>query len=76
MRSIGIPSEKLFELYVRDAEHPFSGWDFSHIRTRLVTEPMTWSYHSVILPLVRSSARLLDMVTGGWRVSILTGAPA
>lgn len=63
--------EDLFDIYIQDAEHPFSGWDFSHIRTRFVTEPLTWSYHSLLLPFVRSSDTLLDMGTGGGEFLVL-----
>lgn len=56
-----------FEIYLADAEHPFSGWDFSHISSakRMVTTPLDWSYTSIILPLVRTVDAMLDMGTGG-----------
>ena len=57
--------EKLFEIFIEDAQHPFSGWDFSYIANRLVTEPLTWSYSAIIIPYVRSSTTMLDMGTGG-----------
>ncbi len=55
----------LLELLIKDAEYPFSGWDFSYIRDRLVSEPLTWSYHTKLLPLVRKVNSMLDMGTGG-----------
>ncbi|MFP3950539.1 MAG: hypothetical protein ACLFVP_00115 [Candidatus Bathyarchaeia archaeon] len=45
-----VTTEELFDRCVKDAEHPLGGWDFSHIRDRSITEPLTWSHHSVILP--------------------------
>jgi SAM-dependent methyltransferase len=55
----------LFNFLISESEHPFSGWDFSYIGERVVTAPLTWSYTSTILPLVRNAESLLDMGTGG-----------
>ncbi len=56
-----------FETFLRDAETPFAGWDFTHITEsgRMQTAPLTWSYASLVLPLARSSGSMLDMGTGG-----------
>lgn len=56
-----------FETYLRDAESPFSGWDFSYLTKseRMQTSPWEWSYGSLVLPLARSAKALLDMGTGG-----------
>ena len=51
----------LFNFLVFEADHPFSGWDFSYISDRIVNAPLTWSYSSIILPLVRKVESLLDM---------------
>jgi len=56
---------ELFDFLVSEAEHPFSGWDFSYINSRFVDAPLTWSYSSKILPFIRTSESLLDMGTGG-----------
>jgi SAM-dependent methyltransferase len=58
-------SNELFDIYVKDAEHPFSGWDFSFIENRMVTAPLTWSYDSLVIPFIRKASTLLDMGTGG-----------
>ncbi|MBK5112522.1 MAG: class I SAM-dependent methyltransferase [Candidatus Heimdallarchaeota archaeon] len=58
-------SKEIFDLLLKDALHPFSGWDFSHIKDRIVMEPLTWSYHGEILPFVRTAKSMLDMGTGG-----------
>ena len=60
-----LTSQESFSIYLEDAKHPFSGWDFSYIKDRIVSEPLTWSYHSIILPFVRKAKALLDMGTGG-----------
>jgi len=58
-------SNELFDFLVSEAEHPFSGWDFSYINSRFVDAPLTWSYSSKVLPIIRTSESLLDMGTGG-----------
>ena len=62
-----VTDRESFEILLRDAEAPFSGWDFSYISRsgRSKTAPWEWSYTSTILPLVRSVSALLDMGTGG-----------
>jgi len=59
--------ELAFAFWLEEAEHLFSGWDFSHITEtgRMVTAPLSWSYTSEVLPTVRLSRSLLDMDTGG-----------
>ena len=57
--------EDLFKFLISEAEHPFSGWDFSYIWGRVINAPLTWSYLSKILPLIRGVKSLLDMGTGG-----------
>lgn len=55
----------LFNFLISESEHPFSGWDFSYIADRVVNAPLTWSYTSTILPLIRDAESLIDMGTGG-----------
>lgn len=59
--------DDLFTCLLKEAEQPFSGWDFSYItRTgRWSTEPFPWGYASILLPFIRRAASLLDMGTGG-----------
>lgn len=56
---------ELMEFMIQEYEHPFTGWDFSHIRDRIVSSPLPWSYSSKILPKIRKVKSLLDMGTGG-----------
>lgn len=60
-----LKNEELFKFLVSEAEHPFSGWNFSHLSDRVVNSPLTWSYRSKILPMIRNVDSLLDMGTGG-----------
>jgi len=55
----------LLDFLIAESEHPFSGWDFSYIGDRVVNSPLSWSYTSIILPLIRKADHLLDMGTGG-----------
>ena len=57
--------EELMEFMIQEYEHSFTGWDFSHIRDRIVSSPLPWSYSSKILTRVRKVKSLLDMGTGG-----------
>jgi len=62
-----ILQEELFNSLLAEANHPFSGWDFSHITMtgRMVDAPLTWSYASIVLNHLKSAQSLLDMDTGG-----------
>ncbi len=60
-----LSKEELFDFLIQEYEHPFSGWDFSHIRDRMVSSPLPWSYSSKILPRLIKVDSLLDMGTGG-----------
>ncbi len=60
-------TDKKFELFLAEAESPFSGWDFSIITStnRLAEAPLGWSYTTKILPHLLHADSLLDMGTGG-----------
>jgi SAM-dependent methyltransferase len=60
-------NSELFDLLMADANHPFAGWDFSHISAtgRMAEAPLTWSYASKLLMPLRRVQSLLDMGTGG-----------
>jgi SAM-dependent methyltransferase len=58
-------SNDLYNFLISEADHPFSGWDFSYISDRVVDAPLTWSYRSMLLPFIRKVESLLDMGTGG-----------
>ena len=72
-----LSNEELLDLLIKDADYPFSGWDFTYIKDRIVEDPLTWSYSSIVIPLVRKSHSLLDMGTGGGELlSSLAPLPA
>ncbi|RKR74231.1 class I SAM-dependent methyltransferase [Frondihabitans australicus] len=53
------------ELIREAAARPGGGWDFSWMEGRASGSAPSWSYESMARDLVRSSARLLDVDTGG-----------
>lgn len=59
--------DKEFESFLKDVERPFSGWDFSFITEsgRMSNSMLSWSYGSMVVPLVQKSSSMLDMGTGG-----------
>ena len=59
--------KKLIKSLMEEFDKPFSGWDFSYISGtgRTASFPLSWSYTSRILPLVRKVETMLDMGTGG-----------
>lgn len=60
-------NEELFRFLIEEAEHPFAGWDFSHISDtgRVAEAPLSWSYTSKLLMRLRNVQSLLDIDTGG-----------
>ncbi|WP_088006838.1 class I SAM-dependent methyltransferase [Indiicoccus explosivorum] len=59
--------DDLFDSYLKDADEPFAGWDFSFISDtgRLQNGALPWSYASIVLPYFWKSVSVLDMGTGG-----------
>ena len=41
------------------------GWDFSHIRGRVVEAPLPWDYKQKVLDFLKPQSVILDMGTGG-----------
>ncbi|TMU87470.1 class I SAM-dependent methyltransferase [Bacillus sp. BHET2] len=60
-------TERLFESLLNDIEKHFSGWDFSFVTEtgRMASGMISWSYGSMVIPLVRNASSMLDMGTGG-----------
>jgi SAM-dependent methyltransferase len=57
--------DKLVEIWKREEQQPFSGWDFSYLRGRMVEEKPSWSYAGRAAELMGGASSLLDMGTGG-----------
>lgn len=60
-------NDKQFLDYMEDANQSFTGWDFSFITGtgRMQYQLLSWSYGSIVTPLVRKARSMLDMGTGG-----------
>jgi SAM-dependent methyltransferase len=56
---------ELIEIWKHEEQHPFSGWDFSYLRGRMIEEECPWSYSSRAAELMRHSSSVVDMGTGG-----------
>ncbi|MDF2520337.1 MAG: methyltransferase [Clostridia bacterium] len=55
---------KLMELWKREEEQSFKGWDFSYIRESHSEEELPWDYRSIVKNHMNDKV-LLDMGTGG-----------
>lgn len=57
---------ELLDLWRREEQEPFSGWDFRHLNGRHWTDdPKTWSYMDHASELLRQSKSAVDLDTGG-----------
>ena len=57
--------EDLKERLLEEEKRFMVGWDFSHLKGRVESEPLPWDYRSIINHYLRPHHRLLDMGTGG-----------
>lgn len=60
--------DKLVEFWKQEEKASFAGWDFSHIKDRIVDDQPSWDYISLAKDLVEKSESLLDIATGGGEV--------
>jgi len=58
-------TERLIEGWKAEEEKPFTGWDFSYLDGRMLLEQPPWSYSNRARDLMRTSASVLDIATGG-----------
>lgn len=56
---------RLLEQWKEEETVSFSGWDFSHIKGRIIEEHPQWDYQSRAKKLIEKSTSVLDMGTGG-----------
>lgn len=57
--------DALLERWLREESEPFSGWDFSHLRSRWQEEQPPWSYGDLAREALRSTRSAVDLGTGG-----------
>lgn len=52
-------------LWQQEERAPFTGWDFSYLKDRMVEEQPPWSYSARAAEVLQDAASVLDMGTGG-----------
>ena len=57
--------EERIESWRQEEHQPFSGWDFSYLKGRMIDEKPPWSYPERAVELMEHSSALLDIGTGG-----------
>ncbi|MEG2290033.1 MAG: class I SAM-dependent methyltransferase [Clostridium sp.] len=57
--------DKLKELWKKEEEMSFRGWDFSYLQSRWEDESLPWDYNDILKKYLSSDYKLLDMDTGG-----------
>jgi SAM-dependent methyltransferase len=62
------PPPDLLAAWLREAATPFSGWDFSHLATRMSEAEPAWSYPALARAAIGQAHDILDMATGGGEV--------
>ena len=55
----------LKELWKKEEENTFKGWDFSHLENRWTEGKSPWEYREILKNYLNSNDKLLDMGTGG-----------
>ena len=56
---------KLKELWKKEEEATFHGWDFSYLENRWENEELPWNYKDILKEYLKPDYKLLDMGTGG-----------
>lgn len=60
---------KRFDELIAEAERqPFSGWDFSYVKDRMIVPPLPWDYLVEVAQRLKRVSTLLDLGTGGGEV--------
>lgn len=59
------PTLSMIEVWQREERQPFAGWDFSYLDGRMLEDQAPWSYSARAAELLRRSAAVIDLDTGG-----------
>ena len=54
-----------YDYLIKEYNAPFEGWDFSYLSERMIEDPITWNYKSIVEKELLNKEVLLDMHTGG-----------
>ena len=61
-------NDELLKSWIAEEERPFSGWDFSSIRGKILHQPLSWDYIAEAKKLLSTATSVLDMGTGGGEI--------
>ena len=57
--------KELKDMWKKEEEISFKGWDFSYLKDRWSNEELPWDYKAIVQKYLNSKYKLLDMGTGG-----------
>ena len=69
------PTTDVDRLLAEAAAEPLSGWDFSRLAGRAVSDPLPWDYVALAAEAAGRAERVLDIDTGGGEVLATLGVP-
>lgn len=58
-------SQILLSAWLAAEQQPFSGWDFSYLKGKMIEDLPPWSYEALVRQLMPQAASALDLGTGG-----------
>jgi SAM-dependent methyltransferase len=65
--------ENLYLEWKKEEKRPFSGWDFTYTKNRIIQEKPPWDYKKEAKGLIKKSKAVLDIGTGGGEFLSLLG---
>lgn len=63
----------LDEICYIEEKAEFKGWDFSHLKNRLISDHLPWNYIHIVKQILKPHYKILDMGTGGGEVLFSIG---
>jgi SAM-dependent methyltransferase len=72
---VGLNNNTLYEYLIQEESQPLHGWDFSHLKGRMSSDPVPWDYEALVRSYLRKDTTLLDMGTGGGEFLLTLGHP-
>ncbi|WP_457557889.1 class I SAM-dependent methyltransferase [Candidatus Harpocratesius sp.] len=64
-KKLALEKEPLFRYLQAEYEREFIGWDFSELKEKIIEDPLSWDYQSIITSYFSQTHSMLDMGTGG-----------
>ena len=62
--------EELLKYLLAEEAHAFKGCNFSYLNGRWDSEELPWNYNDFVKKYLKDSDNILDMGTGGGRITI------